>query len=144
MPVTALHSHALSDLLYSRTARHNSPGTQMRGVQNDASPIFGRFTHPSGARSPRDFLLSGNSPASPFIFNGHCRGSLALISPLPLAFVPLDKSPGLQSSGRLLPEPRTSSKTPRLPPPLRPSALRFTVSTFHSPSACATTLKFPH
>src|ERR1700693_3032830 len=33
----------------------------------------------------------------------------------------------------LSPESQTSSKTPRLPPPLRAFALRTTVSTFHSP-----------
>src|SRR5580700_12199263 len=43
----------------------------------------------------------------------------------------------------LSPASQTSSKTPRLPPPLRASALRLTASTFRSPTACATTPKFP-
>jgi hypothetical protein len=44
----------------------------------------------------------------------------------------------------LSPESPTSSKTPRLPPPLRGSALKFTASTLSHPSACATAPKSPN
>jgi len=66
------------------------------------------------------------------IFSGHCRGSFALISPLPPASVP---SIIAWTTNRLTlsPESQTSAKTPRLPPPLRASALKLTASTFRSP-----------
>jgi len=82
-------------------------------------------------------VLSGNSPASPlFSFDAV---AVVLRFLLPQA---LDESPGLQPAS-LFTGSLTSSKTPRLPPPRRASALKLTASTLHSPSACTTIPKFP-
>jgi hypothetical protein len=90
--------------------RHNSPGTQTLKIPNDSSPILGRLR-----QWPPD----------------NCAATHTLISPLPptpaLSMNRLD-----HSRPAILWDLRPSSETPRLPPPLRAFALKFTASTFRS------------
>src|SRR5580692_4408224 len=60
MPVTTKYAHTFNDLIYSRSPRHNSPGTQILANQTTPVPFSDTPPHPYAAsfsaRPPRLFV----------------------------------------------------------------------------------------
>jgi hypothetical protein len=123
MPVTAKYFPAFNDLLYSRSPPANSPGTQIIVFQKRPQSHFRTLArHPCGAgfsaRHRRLPVSVSNRPQAPYSQSTLSRQSYSASSGSRLSMNRLDYNRVAVSPGS-----PTSSKTPRLPPPIRASAL---------------------